>query len=43
MSKSIEMKSIKGSAVASSAATDPADGGRELFAVDTVFWKRVFR
>ena len=43
MSKSIEMKSLKGSAVAASAAEDAADSERALFAVDTVFWKRVFR
>ncbi len=42
MRKSIEMKSTKGSAVLASSTEDVHDDS-PLFAVDTVFWKRVFR
>ena len=43
MSKSIEMASKKGSAVAFEGAAASEDSERVLFAVDTIFWKRVFR
>lgn len=43
MSKNVEMKSLKGSAVSAADAEAAADTERVFFAVDTIFWKRVFR